>query len=138
MGTSLGGGIGDVVSYKAAGDLSGCQFYPVKMTAANTVGTCSDEADDWVGILQNKPEAANSPADVLLAGGISKVVTSGTIAAAGLIYVGSDGRCRAPLTADAANVKVVGLAIEASTATASAGGGDIITAHLLRSIGTTS
>ena len=140
MASSEGGGIGHIVSFKSGGDLSSCQFYPVKLTAANTIGTCSAENDAVIGILQNKPEAANAAADVLLlaGGGVSKIVSSGTIAAAGLVYVGSDGRCRAPLTADAASVRVIGYADEASTTSAASGGGDIISVILDGNIGTTS
>ena len=137
MATSSGGYVGNVVSFKAADAYDGEQFYPVKLTADNTIGTCSATTDRVIGILQNKPEVLGATADVLLSGGaVSKVVTSGTIAAAGLIYIGTDGRCRAPLDADVARSVVVGYALEAATATAAAGGGDIITAILIPSIGT--
>ncbi|MFA6972746.1 MAG: hypothetical protein WC208_15290 [Gallionella sp.] len=139
MTTSSGGGIGNIVSFKSADAYSTCQYYPVKLTADNTVGTCSATTDRVIGILQNKPEAIGATADVLLSGGaVSKVITSGTIAAAGLIYVGTNGLCRAPLDPDVARSVVVGYALEASTATAAAGGGDIITAILIPSIGTVS
>ena len=117
MATSLGGGIGNIVSFKSAGDLSSCQYYPVKLTAANKVGTCSATTDEQIGILQNKPEAENSPADVLLlAGCISKVVTGGTCAAATRVTQGTDGRVVSALTADAVNSRYNLITLEASTA----------------------
>jgi len=139
MATSLGGGIGNVVSFKSAGDLSSCQFYPVKLTAENTVGTCSDTTDEQIGILQNKPAAAGVPADVmLLAGCVSKVVTGGTCAAATRVTQGTDGRVVAALTADAVNSRYNLITLEASTTTAASGGGDIISVLGSPSIGTTS
>ena len=133
MSTSLGGGIGQIVSFKAAADYSDEQYYPVKLSAANTIATCSAVTDAVIGILQNKPEAAGAPSDVLLinGGGVSKVVCSGTIAAAGLVYVGSDGLGRAPLSADNANVTVLGYAIEAAGAS-----GDIISILVNGNLGT--
>ncbi|MFA6972747.1 MAG: hypothetical protein WC208_15295, partial [Gallionella sp.] len=80
MTTSSGGGIGNVVSFKSADAYTTQQYYPVKLTADNTVGTCSAVTDIAIGILQNKPEAIGATADVLLLGGaVSKVVTAGTI-----------------------------------------------------------
>lgn len=139
MATSLGNAGLNIVSFKAADDYSSCQFYPVKITAANTIGTCSATTNDVIGILQNKPEQ-NMTADVALldSGGIMKVVTGGTIAAAGLVTLGTDGRCVAPLTADAVNTRYIGLACEASTTTAASGGGDIISIVARPTIGTTS
>jgi len=135
MTTSSGGGIGNVVSFKSADAYTTQQYYPVKLTADNTVGTCSAVTDIAIGILQNKPEAIGATADVLLLGGaVSKVVTAGTIAVAADLYIdASTGAVRAALTADDANSFIIGKALEASGAS-----GDIITAILNPTIGTTS
>lgn len=138
MATSLGGGVGQIVTMKAADAYTTHQFYPVKITAANTVGTCSADTDRAIGILQNKPEAIGASADVLLLSGISKVVTGGTIAAGADLYLGTDGRVVAALTASSANSLIIGKALEAATTTAASGGGDIISALLQPTIGTTS
>ena len=139
MATSLGNAGLNIVSFKSADDYSSDQYYPVKITAANTVGTTSATTDAVIGILQNKPEQ-NMTADVALlhSGGIAKVVTGGTIAAAGWVTLGTDGRCVAPLTADALRSQYIGYAVEASTTTAASGGGDIISVVLCPTIGTTS
>jgi hypothetical protein len=140
MATSSGGGIGNVVSFKAAGDLSDMQYCGVYITAANTVGTASIDVDiPLIGVLMNKPEAANSPADVqLINSGVFKVMTSGTIAAGERIVCGSDARFRAALSADAITSVAALIAVEASTTTAASGGGDIITAISAPAVGTTS
>jgi hypothetical protein len=140
MATSSGGGIGNTVSFKAAGDLSTKQYCGVYLTAANTVGTASvDTNTPIIGILQNKPKAAGSPADVLMINNcVSKIVTSGTIAAGAKCICGTDARFRAALSADAVTTVQALIAVEASTTAASAGGGDIITAISAPAVGTTS
>jgi len=140
MATSSGGGIGNIVSFKSAGDLSDYQYCGVYITASNTVGTASIDATvDVIGILQNKPEAAGSPADVLMINNcVSKVLTSGTIAAGERLYCGSDAKFRAVLSADTAPSRGLLIACEAASAAASAGGGDIITAISAPAVGTTS
>lgn len=140
MATSSGGGIGDVVSFKSAGDLSDKQYCAVRLTAANTVGTVNISGTDYLmGILQNKPEAANSPADVMVSrGAVTKVVTNGTLAAGAWGIVGTDARIRAGLAADVAATVHAGIALEAATTTAAAGGGDIISFLFIPTIGTTS
>ncbi len=137
MATSSGGGVGSVVSFKAESALS-TQYIGVRLTAANTVGTSSISGTDYiVGILQNKPEAASSPADVQL-DGISKVITSGTCAAGANLICGSDAKFRAVLDADVASTFFSVKALEAATTSAASGGGDIISALIIKSIGTTS
>ena len=135
MTTSSGGSIGNIVSFKTAGAYSTKQYYPVKLSADNTVSTCSAVTDLAIGILQNKPEATGATADVLLLGGaVSKVMTAGTIAAGADLYIdASTGAVRAALSADDANSYIIGKALEAATAS-----GDIITAILNPTIGTTS
>ncbi len=138
--TSSGGGIGQTVSFKAESDLSSKQYCGVRLTAANTVGTSYISGTDAiVGVLQNKPAAANVPADVLMIGNcVTKVVTSGTVAAGARLICGSDARFRAILAADTAPTVQALIACEAATTTTAAGGGDIITAISAPAVGTTS
>jgi len=73
------GGIPLVIdSFKAAADLSGVQYYSMKLSAANTVNITSANSDLGVGILQNKPDTAGDAASVMI-NGISKAVISDTI-----------------------------------------------------------
>ena len=140
MATSSGGGVGNIVSFKSAGDLSDKQYCGVYITAANTVGTASiDVNSPIIGVLQNKPEAAGSPADVLMINScVSKIATSGTIAAGAKCICGTDARFRAELDADAVTTVQALIAVEASTTSAASGGGDIITAISAPAVGTTS
>jgi hypothetical protein len=138
MATSSGGGCGQVVSFKAESDLSARQYRGVRLTAANTAGTSYISGTDiLLGVLQNKPEAASSPADVQL-DGITKVVTGGTCDAGAFLICGSDARFVPALTASAANSVIAVQALEAASATQAAGGGDIISARIINHIGTVS
>lgn len=55
-------------TFKAAADLSAKQYYFVKQTAEDTVNVCTALTDVPCGILQNKPDAANKAALVLVIG----------------------------------------------------------------------
>jgi len=138
MATSLGGGIGEVISFKAESDLSSCQYCGVRVTAANTAGTSYISGTDYLaGVLQNKPEAASSPADVQI-NGVTKVLTGGTCAAGALLICGSDARFVPALTASDVNSVFFVQALEAATTTQASGGGDIISALIKNFVGTTS
>jgi hypothetical protein len=140
MGTSLGGSQDMCISFKAESDLSARQYRMGRITASDTFGTSYISGTDYVvGVLQNKPDAAGQPADVFTAvGGVTKVVTGGTIAAGALFICGTDARAITPLAAAGASTVFCGIALEASTATAANGGGDIISVLWRPTIGTTS
>jgi hypothetical protein len=55
-------------TFKAAGDLSSKQYHFVKMSADQTVTSCSAITDKAIGILQNDPDAAGEDAVVAIAG----------------------------------------------------------------------
>lgn len=139
MVVSSGGGIGQLISLKAADSMAAKQYYPVKLTADHTVGTCSLPEDRVIGINQGDA-AQNAQTDVLLLGcGVSKIVMGGTIAVASDVFCGTDGRGHAAQTADAINSVVIGRTLEAATTTEALGGGDIISIVLTPpNIGTTS
>lgn len=65
------------LAFQANADLQSVQFYLCKLTAANTVGTCSATTDTALGVLQNKASTNQAAAVRIL--GVSKVVvdTSG-------------------------------------------------------------
>jgi hypothetical protein len=103
-------------SFKAAADLSSYQYHIVKMSAGNTVNI-GDANCNGIGILQNKPSAANEAATVAI-GGTSKMVAGEAIAVGKMITCKSDGHGE---VADAAAEFVIGMALEAASAD-----GDII------------
>lgn len=56
-------------TFKADADLSGKQFYFVKLTAnVREVGVCAAATDRPIGVLQNKPDAAGKDAEVMVIG----------------------------------------------------------------------
>lgn len=123
---------GAVTSFKASGDLSTNQYYVVKLTAAMTVGTTSATTDDGIGILQNKPKAANVGAEVMVRG-VSKAVAGGTCAYGDWLVSGSDGRLRNDADGDSASSVFVAKALEAAGAA-----GDVISVLIRPQIGTVS
>jgi hypothetical protein len=97
-------------SFIAGADLSGKQFYAVKISAARTVALGAAATDRCIGILQNDP--ASGQAAVVRMIGLSKAISGAAVtvgaevtsdAAGKLIDVaGATGRC-------------VGVAVEATT-----------------------
>ena len=122
MATSSGGGVGDVVSYKAAHDLSSNQFHFVRISAANTVGSSTVNGTAICSILQGNPASAGLGADVSLVGGVSKLEMGGTCTAGDMIVAGTNGK---GVIADAGTtVFVNAIANEAASAS-----GDIISVN---------
>ena len=137
MTTSAGGGIGNVVSFQADGDLSSLQYHGVGFQADGQVGTTGATGTVRIaGLLLNKPVAAGMPCDVQI-DGVAKVITSGPVAVGELMVCGTDGKFAAIVAADAAGCWVSAQALEAAKATIASGGGDIISAKLLGFVGTT-
>ena len=58
------------ITFKAVGDMSSYQYRAVYLSAANTVTVCGANGRG-IGILQNKPDAANESA-VIRVSGVSK------------------------------------------------------------------
>lgn len=108
-------------SFKAAADLSSYQYHFVKLSAANTVNLCGAN-ERAIGILQNKPDAANETARVRLLG-VSKLVAGEIIDRGTMITSKSDGHGE---EADAASEWVRAMAIEAAGAA-----NDVITVLLV-------
>lgn len=82
------------ISYKAAGDLSNKQFYFMKLSSNRTVTTCTAATDVPIGVLQNKPAAANRAAVVRVVGE-SYVSSDAGLSAGNLIGTSADGQADA-------------------------------------------
>lgn len=102
------------VTFKAAADLSALQFRIMKLSAANKVNKATAAADKpLVGVLQDKPDAADKAATVRTSG-ISKLVAGGTIAAGDLLTSDANGDAVAAAPAVGVNNGIVGYAIDAA------------------------
>lgn len=82
-----------VPGLKAAADLSGKQFYFVKLTAAGQVNVCTAATDKSIGVLQNKP-TSGQVAEVTCIG-ITKVSSDAALSLHDLIGPAADGQADA-------------------------------------------
>ena len=80
-------------SFTADADLSGKQFYFVKMTGDDQVGVCDALTDNPVGVLQNTPQSGQTAEVMLL--GISKVSSDAALTAGAEIGTSADGQAAA-------------------------------------------
>jgi len=76
----------------AAAALTTRQFYPAKVTAANTVNICTVDGEIFDGVLQDAP--ASGAAANVMASGITKVVAGEALAAGDMWGVDSTGRAK--------------------------------------------
>jgi len=97
----------------AAADLSGKQFYCVKMTSSGV--NLSGDTEAILGVLQNKPESGK-PCEVETLG-TTRAVAGAAITKGANIASGTGGKIRAATTGD----YISGIALEAAAAD-----GDII------------
>lgn len=109
------------ISLKAAADLSTKQHYFVELSAAQTVNVCNATTDKAVGVLNNKPTAADKAAEVDILG-TTKVVAGAAIAAGALVAPTAAGKAQTAVATQYAR----GMALEAAGAD-----GDIIEILLL-------
>tara|TARA_Y100000310_G_scaffold322038_1_gene380532 strand:- start:1264 stop:1653 length:390 start_codon:yes stop_codon:yes gene_type:complete len=102
---------GPEITLKASGDLSSSQFCIVTLDTDGKVKV-ADDADDpveaLIGVLQNKPDAADEPA-VVRVGGIAKVMGGASLNEG--VWVTCDGTGYA--VASVANDNNVGITIDA-------------------------
>jgi hypothetical protein len=80
-----------VLSFPAAGDLSGFQFYPVSLTTAGSITTISATATKPIGVLSDAPDAAGVMGAVIVEGVAKTVVYNGTLAPNDAIGVATTG-----------------------------------------------
>ena len=104
----------DLGTLTAAADLSGKQYYFVKLASATTVNVCTATTDRAIGILQNDPTSGQSA--VVRIFGISKVVADGTIAFNNVIGTSADSQADAIVPGTDTSVVTLGVAIQAASA----------------------
>jgi hypothetical protein len=80
-------------TFKAAGDLSAAQYLFQKVSAAQTVTTCTAITDKAVGVLQNNPKNAGEDAVVAI-GGTTKVIASAAIGAGVVVAPDATGKAQ--------------------------------------------
>jgi len=73
----------------AAADLSGLQFYCVKLTGDNKVNITDTAGSDCAGVLQNKPESAQHANVAAI--GVSKIRVGGACSYGDLLSVADSG-----------------------------------------------
>lgn len=79
-------------SFVGSGDLSGKQFYFVKLTAnPREVIICNGVADVPIGVLQNKPDATGKAAEVMVIGR-TKVSSDAALNEGDMIGPSTDGQ----------------------------------------------
>jgi hypothetical protein len=91
---------GKSITLPAAADLSAAQYSFVKVDANGRAALCSVLGERADGVLQNKPNAIDQPAEILLigGGGVSKVKFSGTINPGTVITTDANGKAVAATT----------------------------------------
>ena len=103
--------------FTAAADLSGKQFYFVKLASATTVTVCAAATDKPIGVLQNKPTSGQA-AEVMVIG-ISKVSSDAGLSVGDLIGPSGDGQADAKTPGTDTTEYIAGQVISGSN---SAGG----------------
>lgn len=98
----------------AAADLSGKQYYFVKLASATTVNVCAAVTDVPIGVLQNKPESGEV-AEICVFG-LSKVSADATLAAGDIIGTSADGQAQPVVQGTETTVYNAGQAITAGAA----------------------
>lgn len=104
---------GERITYtmKAGADLSAVQYHIMRRSAADQCNIGSQATTtQLIGVLQNKPAAANRAATIAFVGH-SKVVAGGAVTDGGLITTNGSGRAAAAGSGDV----VVGRALATST-----------------------
>ena len=113
MATSQGVTV-DIV-LKAAADLSAKQYYFVKVTADRTVNVCAAATDIPIGVLQNKPAAANRAAVVRVVGS-TKLSANEAITVGWLLGTSADGQADRKIPGTDITEYTVGQALEGTGA----------------------
>jgi hypothetical protein len=104
----------DLGFFTAAADLSGKQYYFVKLASETTVNVCAAVTDKPIGVLQNKPESGEQA--IVRCFGISKVSADATLAAGDVIGTSADGQAQPISLGSETTVHVCGQAIGAGAA----------------------
>ena len=111
------------ISMPAGTDLSAAQFRIVKMESDGQVALATDGADPMIGILMNKPAAADRAAEVAIAGSEVKIEAGAALVTGDLVTAVAGGRGSAILGGTAAGTAyVVGVCTQPAGASAAIGG----------------
>jgi hypothetical protein len=87
------GHLTDVPGLKAAADLSSYQHRFLKYSAAGKVTYCGTSGEPSIGVLQNKPAAANRACDIAgFNGTMTKVVAGAAVSAGATVMTDTAGR----------------------------------------------
>jgi len=109
---ATGGGDYFTLSAKANADLSAKQYHFVRWAAADTVDQASHSAaQDFAGVLQNKPSASGRGSTVMFAGE-TKITAGGSLTVNDLIAANGSGRAAAAGSGD----MIVGRVLETASA----------------------
>lgn len=111
------------MSFEAGEDLSSNQYYAVYLSDDHTVKLCTTSHVDAIGVLQNEPESGEMATVRVL--GTSKLIVAESISVGNRIYIDTDGKGNEEDTAAQAEVRLIGIALEASSTD-----GDIIEVFL--------
>ena len=111
-------------TFKAAGDLSTKQYYYMKLDSNGRVTVCTGATDLPIGVLQNKPDALDKPAEVMIVG-VTKVSADAALTIPSQIGTSSDGQADAKTVGTDTTEYAVGQILEAAAAA-----GDLITATI--------
>lgn len=95
----------------ANADLSTKQYYAVKAVSGGKVDLCSATTDKAVGILQDKPAAADRAAQVGIVG-VSKAVAGAAISVGALVAPMASGKIQTAVTTQ----YCIGIALTAASA----------------------
>jgi hypothetical protein len=87
-----------VLSFPAAADLSGFQFYAVALGTDGRINTISATATKPIGVLQDTPDAAGVMGAVCVEGVSKMIVYNGTLAPNDRVGVATDGTGAATTT----------------------------------------
>ena len=98
----------------AAADLSGKQYYFVKLASESTVNVCSAVTDVPIGVLQNTPASGESAVVTIF--GLSKVSADATLAAGDIIGTSADGQAQPVVQGTETTVYNAGQAVTAGAA----------------------
>lgn len=117
MAVAKGPGVVSVLTltFAAGGDLSSDQFKAVKLSADRKVILCTGVTDKPIGILQNKPDAAEKAAEVMLLG-VTKVNSDIALSAGNLISTQSDGQLQIVTPGSETTEYIIGQVLFASGA----------------------
>lgn len=85
---------GKRITLPAAADLSTKQYFFIKLDANGRAALASVADEKVIGVLQNKPDAIDKPAEIMV-DGVSKFVGSATLAPATVISTDAAGKGKA-------------------------------------------